>query len=251
MPSASVLRVQIEHTLAGRFPSALTPAPRTVRECAAVGVAEIDRLLDGGLPVGAISEIIGPASSGRTSLALAFVAQRTNAGQVCAWVDVGDALDPESAAASGVNLRRLLWVRCRSEAARAKGKRLPRLGQALRATDLLLNARGFAAIVIDMGDLPPEQGREITLAAWYRFKQAAYESRTSLVVLGKAASALAAAAVVLECSPCKLDGANRTVWNSHAFDVKLSREKAAGGSMRKPPASTWTAKSAWATGTKP
>ena len=210
-------------------------------------------MLDGGLPVGEISEITGSASSGRTSLALAFIAQRTNAGQVCAWVDVGDALDPESAAASGVNLRRLLWVRCQSEAAQAKGKPWSRLDQALRVTDLLIHAGGFAAIVIDMGDLPPEHGRRITLATWYRYRQAAYESRTSLVVVGNAGYAQASAAIVLECSPRNPHSANRTVWDNHAFDVKLTREKLATpqGSMRKPPASTWTTKSAWAIGTKP
>ena len=75
----------------------------------------MDALLDGGLPVGAISEVTGPESSGRTSLALAFLAQRTREGQVCAWVDVTDAFDPESAAASGVALRQLLWVRCQEQ----------------------------------------------------------------------------------------------------------------------------------------
>jgi len=112
MPTASALRHEIEQKLATSFPTALTPSSRTIRESATVGIQEIDELLDGGLPIGAITEITGPASSGRTCLALSFVAERTKAGPVCAWVDVGNALDPESAAASGVNLRRLLWVRC-------------------------------------------------------------------------------------------------------------------------------------------
>lgn len=62
--------------------------------------------------MGAISEIVGPECSGRTSLALSFVARMTEGGKVCAWVDVSDSLHPESAAAIGVNLNRLLWVRC-------------------------------------------------------------------------------------------------------------------------------------------
>ena len=131
MSAAAALRLQIERTLENRFPAALSPMPQTVRETAPVGIAEIDSLLAGGFPVGAISEITGPATSGRTCLALAFIAERTREGKVCAWVDVNDALDPESAAANGVCLRRLLWVRCRSgaevkyrpEAGRAKGKR--------------------------------------------------------------------------------------------------------------------------------
>ncbi|WP_035348052.1 recombinase RecA [Edaphobacter aggregans] len=112
MPSATTLRRQIESTLANRIPSALTPAPRTIRPVAPSGVQAVDELLDGGFPLGAITELLGPECSGRTSLALSFLARMTQAERVCAWIDVSDALDPESAAAAGVNLSRLLWVRC-------------------------------------------------------------------------------------------------------------------------------------------
>jgi RecA/RadA recombinase len=77
---------------------------------ASTGIPSIDELLEGGLPLGAITEMVGPECSGRTSLALAFVSQMTRAGKVCAWVDVSNALDPESAAATGVDLSRLLWM---------------------------------------------------------------------------------------------------------------------------------------------
>src|SRR6202044_3470512 len=102
------LRAEIEL----RIPSALTPTPRLIRPTASTGIPQVDALLSGGLPIGAISEITGPECSGRTSLALAFLGQITSQGKVCAWVDVSDALHPESAAAAGVNLERLLWVRC-------------------------------------------------------------------------------------------------------------------------------------------
>src|ERR1700756_4978254 len=112
MPSASAIRLQVEAAIAHRIPSALTPMARVVRPVAPTGVAAVDELLEGGLPIGAISEFVGPESSGRTSLALSFLAGITRAGSVGAWVDVGDGLDPESAAAAGVDLSRLLWVRC-------------------------------------------------------------------------------------------------------------------------------------------
>jgi recombination protein RecA len=112
MSSAAVLRRQIETSLANRIPSALTPAPRTIRPVAATGIRTVDDLLEGGLPLGAITEVVGPECSGRTSLALSFLAQMTRAEKVCAWIDVSDTLDPESAAAAGVDLSRLLWVRC-------------------------------------------------------------------------------------------------------------------------------------------
>src|ERR1700728_1316169 len=109
MPSAHLLRLQIETALANRIPSALTPAPRVVRPTAPTGIAALDDELGGGLPIGAITELAGPECSGRTSLALSFVAGLTQAGRVCAWVDVSDMLHPECAAAAGIDLDRLLW----------------------------------------------------------------------------------------------------------------------------------------------
>jgi recombination protein RecA len=112
MPTAQHLRAQIEANLAKRIPSALTPSPKVAYTVAPTGIREIDELLHGGFPIGALSEIVGPECSGRTSLALTLVANLTQAGKVCAWVDVSDTLHPESAAAIGVDLSRLLWIRC-------------------------------------------------------------------------------------------------------------------------------------------
>jgi recombination protein RecA len=112
MTSSSSLRVQIESALAHKMPSALTPRARVVSPTTPTGIQAVDALLEGGLPVGALTEIVGPESSGRTSLALSSIAQLTGAGKVCAWVDVGDMLKPECAAAAGIALPYLLWVRC-------------------------------------------------------------------------------------------------------------------------------------------
>ncbi|HLO06257.1 MAG TPA: hypothetical protein VK198_06450 [Terriglobales bacterium] len=83
------------------------PAPEMVSS----GIGEIDELA-GGLPRGCLSEICGPASSGRTSVLLAALAAATRRQEVCALVDTTDALDAVSAAAAGVELERLLWIRC-------------------------------------------------------------------------------------------------------------------------------------------
>jgi recombination protein RecA len=112
MHPSNSLRLQVEAALAHRIPSALTPAKKVIRLVAQTGVAVVDEVLEGGLPVGAITEMIGPECSGRTSLALSFLAHVTQAANVCAWIDVADVFDPESAAAAGVDLSRLLWVRC-------------------------------------------------------------------------------------------------------------------------------------------
>ena len=95
--------------LAGVVPASQLQRPAP--PMAATSVAAVDQLT-GGLPRGALSEICGPASSGRSSLLLAALAARTAAGEACALVDVTDSFDPVSAEAAGVDLRRVLWVRC-------------------------------------------------------------------------------------------------------------------------------------------
>jgi recombination protein RecA len=76
------------------------------------GVAELDAVLGGGFPCGSLVELCGPASSGRTSLAFSLLAQATERQEPCAFVDVSDSLDPVSLAAAGVELPRVLWIRC-------------------------------------------------------------------------------------------------------------------------------------------
>lgn len=252
MPSAHALRIEIEHALERKFPAALSPAPRTARETAATGIAEIDELVGGGLPVGSISEVTGAVSSGRTSLALAFLARRTQEELVCAWVDAEDALDAESAAANGVGLKQLLWVRCRDgDGQRRKdGKPWTRLDQAVRATDLLLQAGGFSAIVLDLGGTASEHARRIPLATWFRFRQAAGRTQCSLVVLGQNACAQSSAELVLRCSPVRAATGNENVLTGFTYEVRRERETAGNFALsiagrRKPVASTWSASGAW------
>jgi len=76
------------------------------------GIAEVDALLGGGFPRGSLVELCGPGSSGRTSLAYSLLAEATGRQEACAFVDVSDSLDPLSLAAAGVELPRLLWIRC-------------------------------------------------------------------------------------------------------------------------------------------
>ena len=88
-------------------------------ELISCGIAQVDAALGGGLPLGGISELAGTASSGRTTLAWATVAAITQGGGFGAYVDASDAFDPLSAAALGVELSRLLWVRAGGSAAPA------------------------------------------------------------------------------------------------------------------------------------
>jgi recombination protein RecA len=112
MPTAATIRSQVEAALADRIPSALTPPARTIRPVTPTGIRSVDEVLEGGLPVGTLTELVGGECSGRTSLALSFLAELTGSGKVCAWIDVSNSLNPESAAAVDLDLSRLLWVRC-------------------------------------------------------------------------------------------------------------------------------------------
>ena len=121
-----------------------------------------------------------------------------------------------------------------------------RLDQGLRATDLLLQAGGFAAIVLDLGDTAPEQASRIPLATWFRYRQAAERTQCSLVVLGKRTYAQSAAAVVLECEAAYAV-VGGTVLRGFEFTVRRARERSAPVEIttRKPPTATWQAHAAW------
>lgn len=107
---SAVLKREIEAKLASRIPAALSPQALQAPRLLPSGVARIDSLLGGGLPLGGVTEFTGLASSGRTSLAFALLAGAAS-DSACAYIDVDDTVDPRSAAAAGVSLRNLLWVR--------------------------------------------------------------------------------------------------------------------------------------------
>jgi recombination protein RecA len=245
MPTAQHLRAQIEATLAEKIPSALTPLARAPYSLVSTGIREIDDLLHGGLPAGAISEIVGPECSGRTSLALALVAGMTRAGKVCAWVDVSDTLHPESAAAIGVDLARLLWIRCGASPSNGKSrsKSWSRLAQALRVTDLLLQAGGFSCIVLDMGSLNAEFALRVPLATWFRFRAAAERLQANVLLLTQHACAKSSAALVLRLDPGGVLTPDSTIFTGLEHRADVARQRSAGNvlPLRKPPQSVHTA----------
>jgi hypothetical protein len=126
----------------------------TVREAPlATAVAALDEVLGGGLPRGALVELVGRGSCGRFSTLLSALQQITSAGEAAALVDQGSQLDPEAATAAGIDLDRLLWLRP------------ARLDDSLAAAEMLV-ATGFPLVALDLG-LPPVLGRP-PLAAWLR-----------------------------------------------------------------------------------
>ena len=187
------LRSEVELALAGRVASPFAIPERRV-EIVSTGISEIDALV-GGLPRGALTEIVGPAGSGRTSLLFSALGARTSHAEACALIDGSDAFDPQSAEAAGIELKRLLWVRCRT------------IEQSFRATDFLLAAGGFGFIALDLGDTPGELVHRVPLDTWFRFRRAVEGTPTILFVLEQEPHAKTCASLVLQVE------AMRSRWN--------------------------------------
>jgi hypothetical protein len=144
------------------------------------GVPAVDALLAGGFPRGQLSELHGPASSGRTGLLLALVARVTQTGLV-ALVDPLDRLDPVSAAAADVDLTRLLWLRGR----RAAGEEAsPKdLADASAAVATLAGSGLFELVVLDVVGTGRAL-RSLPASTWLRLHRLVEETPTALLILG-------------------------------------------------------------------
>lgn len=185
---------------------------RSAPQTASSGIAQLDALT-GGLPRGCLTEVCGPDSSGRTSLLLSALGAATRREEICTLIDVTDAFDPQSAAAAGVDLERLLWVRCGTNPQSSSISRKRRsaqsleewerrrsedpVEQALRATDLLLQSSGFGLVVIDLAGVPLRTARRIPLTTWFRFQRAVENTATILLVIGQQACSQSCAAIQL------------------------------------------------------
>src|SRR3954467_1613615 len=112
----SLLRARKLDVTLTAAPGTLVPSPDRL---APTGSAGVDAALGGGLRRGQLSEITGAASSGRTTVAVRALAAGAERGEAVALIDACDTFDPESAAAHGLALPRLLWVRDTGDATRA------------------------------------------------------------------------------------------------------------------------------------
>ena len=229
---------------------------RPVPEMVSSGIPQLDSLT-GGLARGCLTEICGTASSGRTSVLLFALARASQRGEVCALVDASDAFNPASAAAAGMEMSRLLWVRCgekypsrkHSSAARRAGcaktsdscqgtpSGIPQvaekksgfsrwesqLGQMLKVTDLLLQSNGFGMIALDLGDVPVPSARRIPLASWFRFRRAIEHTPTALLVLEQQPIAGSCSSVLVKVSGARSQVAGR---RKRAVSSQLSGNRA-------------------------
>jgi hypothetical protein len=157
-----------------------------LHEAIPTGLAPLDALIDG-FPRGAISEILGSESSGRTTLLHSLLSAATAKLEICAYVDTDDSFDPVSAAAAGVALSQLVWIRCGHNA-----------GHALKAADYLLHAGGFGVVVLDLCQASPRIANHIPISYWYRFRRAIENTPTILALVEKQPLAKSCASLMLE-----------------------------------------------------
>jgi hypothetical protein len=174
------------------------------REFLPTGIAGFDAAT-GGVPRGAITEVYGPASSGKTTFLHALVAHASARGEFCALIDGSDSFDPSSASSAGTDLRRLLWVRCTG------------LEQAIRSADLLVHSGGWGLVVLDVSDIRADVLRKLPLSYWYRFKRAVENTPTAFIILQREPHAKNCSAMTLE-----LPRAN-AVWSGSHHDFRLLR----------------------------
>jgi hypothetical protein len=132
---------------------------------------------------GEITEIVGGLSSGRTSHLLACLGDVVGRGETAALVDTEEIFDPGSAASAGIDLRRLLWVRCGSNRK-----------VALRAADMLVRCPGFALIALDLGERVPRL--PTTMA--FRLKFAVRRTDVALLIVGRRRLTGSSAALAVE-----------------------------------------------------
>jgi len=175
------LRAQLESSLGGRIATPFTDLGRRVGETVSTGIDALDART-GGLRRGAITEIYGSGSSGKTSLMLSILAAAMDRDEACALVDGHDSFSP------GVQTEKFLWVRCHNVA------------QALKSTDLLLQGGGFGVVALDVSDLAAEALQNVPLSTWFRFQRSIEKTPTILTIVSQKGIAKTCASLVIRAA---------------------------------------------------
>ncbi len=179
--SPSVLRERIETALSPKFDVSFTIRNKPVPLLFPSGIPRID------IPRGTLTEIYGAPSSGRTSSLLGVLARATRQQECCALIDGSDSFDPASGAEAGMDLSKLLWIRCKRNAEHA-----------LKAADLLVQAGGFGIVALDLAGIPARDTRRISLASWFRLRHRVEQSNAALLVVAEELTAKSCSTLQVE-----------------------------------------------------
>jgi RecA/RadA recombinase len=169
------------------------------------GVPPLDVVLRGGWRVGEISELTGPRSSGRTTVLIATLAAATSRGEIVGLVDALDRFDPVVAAAAGVDLNRVLWIRGATLTVELARRAMleQSVHRAIRAFDLIIRAGGFGIVALDLAGMPARVLQMLPFTTWMRLAHANEGRQTVGLIVGDIAVGRSArgASVHLRASP--------------------------------------------------
>jgi recombination protein RecA len=130
-----------------------------------------------------------------------------------------------------------------------------RIEQALRVTDLLLQAGGFSAIVLDMAGIAAEHVSRVPLATWFRYQAAAERTQASVLLLTQHPCAKSSGELLLRFRPGEAREDEATVFTGIGHRVEIERRRFAATEtnvipLRKPPQSVrathWKSLTTWA-----
>ncbi|MDP2320618.1 MAG: hypothetical protein Q8O42_14920 [Acidobacteriota bacterium] len=196
---------KLDRTLTSAIPErlgedAVSPLDVEALDRGLAGLAGPQGKAAGGLPRGQVSEVVGPASSGRTGLVWAALAAATRRGETVALIDTFDRFDPPTAAACGLVLPRLLWVRGQAvsktavaidpawlpgvRAVNGPGTFVERvIDRALKSLNLVVQSGVCTLVAIDLIDVPAQALRRLPASTWFRIERAIEGSDTAVVIL--------------------------------------------------------------------
>jgi len=189
---------KLDHTVWGLTPvlvrgsdpiTALAPGA-DARWLVPTGIAELDARLDGGIPRGHLSEVVGPRSSGRLAILMSALARATLRGELVALIDPLDMFDPVSASVSGVDFQRMVWIRGEAtSSARVSlsceyGTLQKSLDRAVKALNIVLQAGGFGLVVLDLAEVAPQTIKRLPYTTWLRLHRVIEGSETACVLIG-------------------------------------------------------------------
>ena len=191
--------------------SAATSGPAAVPHIS-TGFPGLDRALGiGGLPQGKVCELVGPATSGKTTLALKFLAQAQSGGKQVSYIDQALYFDPDYAYRCGLDLSHLQVGTSHD------------LREALAATEALARSGGFSALVLDVLDFFwTDPGAAPLLASTLnRLPPFLSRSGTTLLVLHESSTDSALA----DGSPSSGSPALSTLAHYAAVRLRVARER--------------------------
>jgi RecA DNA recombination protein len=196
MPTIEQIRSDIERRIPGAFKVYGTTSSKIARS-AIEGGNSAEPLQ---IPKGGLIEICARGqAAGMATVMRQLMVAITRKEASCALVDAGDSFDPAGAELAGVELDRLLWVRCRQQAGREKT--LTPLEQAFKAADILIQNGGFGLIAVDLATIPEAALRRVPLTTWFRFARVAEKTECALVFFSAYPAARSCATLTLHLSP--------------------------------------------------